>query len=960
MGNPFVAPPINTYKPFEPPEFDVIRQLLATQYINMAMNPFGVQGAPTGGGIPLPPSWSSSGVGGAQQGTPGAMWNASTGAYGGQMTPLQAGAGVGTPGVPGAPTAPPAWSNPKSDGMYDSITMPPPDANPSVTGTPTEGVNNPNPGTPGAGAGATNPLLAGLAQQNQENSGQGPNKAWNSTAAGNPWAGMNESQFRSSMGNNVGGGGIFGLQRALGSSNLTGAAAGGPTSLPGMPYLGSNHEWGGNPTIGAAATNAGWNPNQTAAWTVNGMLAQDPTWGAYLSGGNQGGPIGGFQGGQQPLGNTSPGASQWSPVSGGMGGAIPNYGGGQQGSSWQTAMPWQNTTTETGMGGQGGTASILPGIAAESANGPSITGMGGGAGEGLNNTTPGPLTPGAPGGPGSGSSGNPWSSPGGFPWLQGYQGQLTAPMNPTELGAMGQYQNYIDALSQAQPGTPPSNLNPWSIPNFGGGAGQQSQNQAAMGQITQGLRGWQDYENQQALRRIASSSAAGGGALSGANMQAQSDYLNNANNLFNQTTGTMQLQNLQNYEGLVNQLAQSQIGAGATLGASGQYAGAQEYGAGLGYQENMANLQNQGIQNLFNMGQVGQNTEQNQYNAAYNDWLRQTGNMQQMFNYPAQLGLAQLGYGYPASQPNAYGSSQATQWAALLQQLLGGGGGGGGYANIIDQILNGYNQGSGGGTQQPPSGTQGNGLDAEPRYDGGTPPPNPTQLPMDQVQGRDYWMNLLNQSIANSNKAQNAGQPSAGAQTASGILSLLNLLAGGGAGGGGSRPASSGGASFGGTMGQGSAGSGQGLGLLGLIAKGVGALLKPSGQSKPGPVSASPPGAPSVQGAGGMGTSTGFDPNTGMPAGASMTTDPFGNQVGMIDPNNYNISGQPMVVDPNNQNSELAAFLQSIPQDYQATNTGDQSTWGYGQFGNYSDPSAFGTDNSGDVSSGDDAEDAVQ
>jgi hypothetical protein len=44
-SNPFVAPPINTVKPFEPPQFEVIRDLLARKFIEMQMNPFGVAGA---------------------------------------------------------------------------------------------------------------------------------------------------------------------------------------------------------------------------------------------------------------------------------------------------------------------------------------------------------------------------------------------------------------------------------------------------------------------------------------------------------------------------------------------------------------------------------------------------------------------------------------------------------------------------------------------------------------------------------------------------------------------------------------------------------------------------------------------------------------------------------------------------------------------------------------------------
>jgi hypothetical protein len=921
MPNFFQAPAINTVKPFEPPEFDIIRQLLAQQFIQQTFNPFGVQGASgSGNGMPLPPSWSPYGVGGAQQGTQGAMWSPFTGSYGGQST---AGGGGGWGSTPPPPPSSGSMANSMASAIhhdgYDSITAPPPDSQNTVFGAPTEGQNNP---TGGGGWGGTTPTESqnnptGGSQAGLQSIDPYASSGWMSSHSYNPfgnssgtyqdaphtgtqnanwgaspWQGMTRQQFGQSMADNVGGGGISGLQRLLGPNWQQTALNSPQQTLPGFNYTGAQHELGGNDWIGAAGARAGMTPQQMALWTAQGFLGSN-----------------GF----------GPGAGQ------GVGMGTPAGSG---------ATPWANTLSNQAGSGTGsgplGTASIIPGSLNQGVN----IGYRGFATptEGQNNPTGG-STPPPPGTTPQVADQNPWSSPGGFPWTQGYQGQFTAPMNPWETNAYGQYSNFINQLMGQGTPAPPGQMNPWQIPSFGAPGANPQQNQQAMNQIEQGARGWQDYENAQALRRIQSSSAAGGGAMSGANLQAQSDYLNNANNLFNQTMGTMQLQNLQNWEGLANSLAQSQIGAGAALGASGQYAGAQEYGAGLGYQENLMGLANQGYNNMFGMGQVAQGTEQNQYNAAYNDWIRQTQNMENMFMYPNQLGLSQLQYGrYPNQQPNAYGSSQASQWYSLLQSLFGGGGSGGN--DWLSQLINGYNQGS--NPQQPaPSGTQGNGLDGEARYDGGSTPTAPT--------GANYWLNQLNQAEQNAIKQQNAGQPSSGAQTASGILSLLSLLLGGaGVGqGGGSRPATSGQGNLTGGM----AINPQGGGLLGLIGKGIGSLFAPKKKPSAGNNMAPSSAAPSLSGTSALGINNplsdlglGQSNTFGDLGGYNSTSTPYDyNQGpslslgwGSPDPNTSDMGGYNLGMTP----SDLGALAQMFGQDPNAGGGG-------GDFGGYN-PSNFG------------------
>lgn len=155
----------------------------------------------------------------------------------GSGPPSGSGSGAGTPAPPGS-------------------TPPPP---PAGQGTYTGG------GFPGS-TGPSNPAAAFT------------------TAPGNYSQMTPQQQRAAAMADNPGGGGIFGLQRALGNTNLmAGAQAQGPQNIPGLQYTGANHEWGGNNAIGAAGAQAGMTPAQMAAWTVQGMANQNPSMQAYLA-----------------------------------------------------------------------------------------------------------------------------------------------------------------------------------------------------------------------------------------------------------------------------------------------------------------------------------------------------------------------------------------------------------------------------------------------------------------------------------------------------------------------------------------------------------------------------------------------------------------------------------------------------------------------------------------------------
>jgi hypothetical protein len=106
-------------------------------------------------------------------------------------------------------------------------------------------------------ASAGNPLLAGLEQQYGENTGEG------------------NAATQANM-DNVGGAGVPGLKKLIpgyGGIYDFNTDLGAPVNIPGFTYTGAQHEFGGNPAIGAAAAAAGLSPADVARWTAQGARA---------------------------------------------------------------------------------------------------------------------------------------------------------------------------------------------------------------------------------------------------------------------------------------------------------------------------------------------------------------------------------------------------------------------------------------------------------------------------------------------------------------------------------------------------------------------------------------------------------------------------------------------------------------------------------------------------------------
>jgi len=264
--------------------------------------------------------------------------------------------------------------------------------------------------------------------------------------------------------------------------------------------------------------------------------------------------------------------------------------------------------------------------------------------------------------PGPGGA-NPWNPAGGEgpqnfgqpmnPWDMPYQGTFTAPMNPWENKAMEGYGSFVQGGQGMGGATNYLNdvlsgkylnldSNPW------------------LKQIQSGMQGMKGYQDEDAIRRIQSSMAAGGNAMSGANAGAQSDYMGKSNSAFEALMGQLMNQNYGMERGFMDRAP----------GELGQIAGQQ--GAGYGQ--------------LFNMGGVGRNIQQNDLNRQYEDFIRQTGNMRDDYRYPDTLtGQLLYGGGYHGQTPNQYGNSPmdiiggaagGIDWQSLYDTLFGGGGGG--------------------------------------------------------------------------------------------------------------------------------------------------------------------------------------------------------------------------------------------------------------------------------------------
>jgi hypothetical protein len=256
-----------------------------------------------------------------------------------------------------------------------------------------------------------------------------------------------------------------------------------------------------------------------------------------------------------------------------------------------------------------------------------------------------------------------------YPWLQPYGGNFAAPMSPWQTAGLGAYSNFVGGGAGTNPAsnyygnelsgqylTPGSN--PW------------------LSQIEQSGQSIKDYQDQQAIKQIQSSMAAGGNALSGATGNALGNYLNQSGANFQNIMGGLMNQDYQMERGLQQGAAQG------SLGAANQYGNS--------------------VMNMFGMGAIPQQIANQDVMGQYQDFLRQTQGYQNAFNYPQQLALQELHSGYPGSAPPNYGTSQATGWAALLPALFGGGAGGGsgaigGIGNLLSNLFGGGGGGGGGG-----------------------------------------------------------------------------------------------------------------------------------------------------------------------------------------------------------------------------------------------------------------------
>jgi hypothetical protein len=263
-----------------------------------------------------------------------------------------------------------------------------------------------------------------------------------------------------------------------------------------------------------------------------------------------------------------------------------------------------------------------------------------------------------------------------YPWMMPYQGQFTAPMSPEQLQGLG-------GASQFAGSNPYGNAMQYNNALLGG---QYLQGSPYLDQIRQGMLGSKNQQDQDSLAQIASSMAAGGNALSGARAIANQRYLNQSNNLFNQTMGNLDYGNYERERALQN------AGVGQAMGLN---------------QGNMGMYSQ-----LMGMGAVPQQLAQHDLNSQYGDWLRQIGAMQQgdQQNMNNAMNLLRIN---PGGHNPQYGTSDASSLAGLLGLLGGGGGGGilssllgggdgGGLGGILSNLFNslfgGGGQGPGGGT----------------------------------------------------------------------------------------------------------------------------------------------------------------------------------------------------------------------------------------------------------------------
>jgi hypothetical protein len=455
---------------------------------------------------------------------------------------------------------------------------------------------------------------------------------------------------------------------------------------------------------------------------------------------------------------------------------------------------------------------------------------------------------------GFGGGAQPGAQPGGgnpanfgqplYPWLMPYGGQFTAPMSPFETAALG---GLSDFVLGGQGLGPASNY----LNQVLGGQYVDLNRNPYIGQIRDAMTGMKDYQDQQALARLRSSSAAGGSAMSGAELGAESDYLRNSNNSFNQILGQLMNENYGRERGFQT-MVPGQLGSIA-----------QQIGSGYGQ--------------MFGEGGLPRTLQQNDLAAQYQDYLRQVGGMQGMFQYPDTLTQQLLyGGGFRGQQtPNQYGNSTAEMLAGLLGNsdidwsgLLSGAG------NLLGGLF-------GGGTQADntaPTSAAYSGFDQYPAtdgvrmgYDG---PAGPSGY------GDAGWYNSALTAAQNA-ATQRAINQAKGPGMAPGIIALLLQLLGGNK------------------------------------KKSTSNAFKPGAGAQPGQQKSPTGGSNAPSGRGGRGTDQyGLDPYTGLPPGASFDES---TGLGHIDWSNYGYrdpyTGQ--IADMSGPgNTELSDFLSQTPANW--------------------------------------------
>ncbi len=272
-----------------------------------------------------------------------------------------------------------------------------------------------------------------------------------------------------------------------------------------------------------------------------------------------------------------------------------------------------------------------------------------------------------------------------YPWLERWQGPFATPMGQHENRALEGMGNFADTgfglgdssqyLSQVMGGQ-------WLNPN----------NQY-FDQIESSGRSLLDREQADGLRRIASSSSAGGNGLSGARLAAEGRYMSDSNDQFNRMMAELR---------------------------AGQYARERGYMMQApGMQNDISRTQMGGLDQYMQMGSVPRRISDQEISGQYNDWLRQIGSLENQSRYGDQIAMSFLGNNrYPGYQQPGYGNSTADQLIPLLAMLFGSGGKngvGGQLGSALGNLLSGL----GGGGSNPSGGGGGNNIDGGPPQDYG-------------------------------------------------------------------------------------------------------------------------------------------------------------------------------------------------------------------------------------------------